>query len=302
MCGWTVLSNPCMHACSHIHAHSPSVTQRHKSTDANEIYSTVNEYTRTYTNTLAYTRDTDRQTVLMMCAAGSLLLLSLLFGDNSARIDFDGTNLQANHPFLSISLSLLSKRGRRRTEREHVLCAWICLRYECVYVYAYVNCILNMSNQTKRNQTVPSQMNDHRTYEQCLNLQIFSCDLMMMHPNFHRLPNPSFNSYKSCHFWFDLIWFIRFRTTIIASTLESQYWSSDDEGYNWLRFQSFEWIKLQIHCKPIFSLIQFLFGDFFFFHNCVSLCSHAHTNTQVYSYFICSPLQMVCPFRLCMRI
>lgn len=95
LCGWTVLSNPCMHASSHTHTHT-NLPMRTKKV-------TVNEFTRTYTNTLACTRDTDRRTVLIMCAAGFLFRLSLLLDDNSARIDFDGTYLQANHPFFFFS-------------------------------------------------------------------------------------------------------------------------------------------------------------------------------------------------------
>lgn len=106
MCGWTELSNPCMHAS--MLSHIRTYTHARKN-------STVNEYTRTNTNALAYTRDTDRQTVLVMCAAGFSVLLSLLFvADSAIRIDFDGTHLQAKPSIFFLSLFFQQRKETKK--------------------------------------------------------------------------------------------------------------------------------------------------------------------------------------------
>lgn len=96
----------CMHPCSHIYARTHTTTRKN---------STVNEYTRTNTNALAYTRDTDRQTVLVMCAAGFSVLLSLLFvADSAIRIDFDGTHLQAKPSIFFLSLFFQQRKETKK--------------------------------------------------------------------------------------------------------------------------------------------------------------------------------------------
>lgn len=108
----------CMHPCSHIYARTHTTTRKN---------STVNEYTRTNTNALAYTRDTDRQTVLVMCAAGFSVLLSLLFvADSAIRIDFDGTHLQAKPSICFLSLFFQQRKETKKKRNPTWACA-MCL-------------------------------------------------------------------------------------------------------------------------------------------------------------------------------
>lgn len=125
MCGWTAVCqiHACMHACSHIHRDT-NLPMRTK------WISTVNEntlaHTYSHTHMLAYTRDTDRQTVLIMCAAGCSLLLSLLLVDNSARIDFDSVHICRQNIHFSLLLPLLSAKKRTETKEKRRR-TWACV-------------------------------------------------------------------------------------------------------------------------------------------------------------------------------
>lgn len=90
-----------------------------------------------------------------------VLLLLLLYDDNPARIDFNRVCRQT-HPSIFFFLLLSEKEDESNVSMCYVEFALNWPYVLRVYVYAYVNCILNMSNQTwnELNRTIIERMSN----------------------------------------------------------------------------------------------------------------------------------------------